>query len=137
LENYTAEVVSDDSGLLGVVIAMSGGAAVMGSSTSGAYAGANATVRFISAYAAEESERAGLGIRFVSVLPKLTPTGVGAAGVTAYAARHAKGDVAAYLDQLGPTLTPGRSARRSLDWPPTAALTSWPTCLHRGLIPAK
>jgi NAD(P)-dependent dehydrogenase (short-subunit alcohol dehydrogenase family) len=89
-----------------VVIAMSSGAAVMGSPTSGGYAGANATVRFISAYAAEESERAGLGIRFVSVLPKLTPTGVGAAGVTAYAARYAKGDVAAYLDQLGPTLTP-------------------------------
>jgi NAD(P)-dependent dehydrogenase (short-subunit alcohol dehydrogenase family) len=71
-----------------VVIAMSSGAAVMGSPTSGGYAGANATVRFISAYAAEESERAGLGIRFVSVLPKLTPTGVGAAGVTAYAARY-------------------------------------------------
>ena len=78
----------------------------MGSPTSGGYAGANATVRFISAYAAEESERAGLGIRFVSVLPKLTPTGLGAAGVTAYADRYAKGDVAAYLDQLGPTLTP-------------------------------
>jgi NAD(P)-dependent dehydrogenase (short-subunit alcohol dehydrogenase family) len=89
-----------------VVIAMSSGAAVMGSPTSGGYAGANATVRFISAYAAEESERAGLGIRFVAVLPKLTPTGVGAAGVTAYAARYAEGDVAAYLDSLGPTLTP-------------------------------
>jgi NADP-dependent 3-hydroxy acid dehydrogenase YdfG len=44
-----------------VVIAMSSGAAVMGSPTSGGYAGANATVRFISAYAAEESERAGGG----------------------------------------------------------------------------
>jgi hypothetical protein len=88
-----------------VVIAMSSGAAVMGSPTSGGYAGANATVRFISAYAVEESERAGLGIRFVSVLPTLTPTGVEAAGVTAYAARYAKGDVAAYLEQLGPTLT--------------------------------
>ena len=78
-----------------VVIAMSSGAAVMGSPTSGGYAGANATVRFISAYAAEESARAALDIRFVSVLPKLTPTGVGAAGVTAYAERYAKGDVAA------------------------------------------
>jgi len=89
-----------------VVIAMSSGAAVMGSPTSGGYAGANATVRFISAYAAEESERAGLGIRFVSVLPKLTATGLGAAGVTAYPARYADGNVAAYLEKLGPTLTP-------------------------------
>jgi NAD(P)-dependent dehydrogenase (short-subunit alcohol dehydrogenase family) len=126
-------------GLLGsVVIAMSSGAAVMGSPTSGGYAGANATVRFISAYAAEESERAGLGIRFVSVLPKLTATAVGAAGVIAYAARYAKGDVAAYLDQLGPTLTPeqvgdavaGLAADSSLD---QLAYMLTPG----GLIPAK
>jgi len=89
-----------------VVIAMSSGAAIMGSPTSGGYAGANATVRFIAAYAAEESEMAGLGVRYISVLPKLSPTGVGAGGVVAYAARYAAGDVAAYLQKLGPTLTP-------------------------------
>jgi NAD(P)-dependent dehydrogenase (short-subunit alcohol dehydrogenase family) len=54
------------------VIALSSGAAVRGSPLSGGYAGAKATVRFITAYAASESERGGLGIRFVSVLPQLT-----------------------------------------------------------------
>jgi NAD(P)-dependent dehydrogenase (short-subunit alcohol dehydrogenase family) len=69
------------------VISMSSGAAVNGSPISGGYAGAKAAVRFVSGYAAEESERAGLGIRFVSVLPRLTPgTGPGEAAVAAYAA---------------------------------------------------
>ena len=52
---------------------MSSGAALRGSPLSGGYAGAKATIRFITGYAADESERAGLGIRFVSVLPQLTP----------------------------------------------------------------
>ncbi|HKH51029.1 MAG TPA: SDR family oxidoreductase, partial [Mycobacterium sp.] len=50
------------------VIAVSSGAAINGSPLSGGYAGAKATVRLISGYAALESERAGLGIDFVSVL---------------------------------------------------------------------
>src|SRR6202008_2437053 len=71
------------------VIAMSSGAAVAGSPLSGGYAGAKATVRFITGYAADESERAGLGIRFVSVLPGLTPsTELGAKAVAAYAERQ-------------------------------------------------
>ena len=88
------------------VIAMSSGAALRGSPLSGGYAGAKATIRFIAAYAAAEAEREKLGIRFVSVLPQLTPaTGLGAAAVTAYAARQGV-DVATYLEGLGPTLTP-------------------------------
>jgi NAD(P)-dependent dehydrogenase (short-subunit alcohol dehydrogenase family) len=50
------------------VIAMSSGAAVNGSPLSGGYAGAKAAVRFIASYAAIESDRAGLGISFVSIL---------------------------------------------------------------------
>src|SRR5580698_1031141 len=50
-----------------VVIAMSSGAAVNGSPLSGGYAGAKATIKFIADYAAIESQRAGLGIEFVSV----------------------------------------------------------------------
>jgi NAD(P)-dependent dehydrogenase (short-subunit alcohol dehydrogenase family) len=88
------------------VIAFSSGAALRGSPLSGGYAGAKATIRFITSYAADESERAGLGIRFTSVLPQLTPaTGLGAAAVAGYAAR-AKVDVATYVDGLGPALTP-------------------------------
>jgi NAD(P)-dependent dehydrogenase (short-subunit alcohol dehydrogenase family) len=89
-----------------VVIAISSGTAVNGSPLSGGYAGAKATIRFIASYAADESGRNGLGIRFISVLPQLTPeTGPGAAGVAAYAARQGVG-IPAFLDRLGPPLTP-------------------------------
>jgi NAD(P)-dependent dehydrogenase (short-subunit alcohol dehydrogenase family) len=88
------------------VIAMSSGAAVMGSPLSGGYAGAKAAVRFITGYAADESQRAGLDLRFVSVLPRLTPaTELGAPAVVAYARRSGL-SVEDYLSQQGPTLTP-------------------------------
>ena len=87
------------------VITVSSGAALRGSPLSGGYAGAKAAIRFITAYAAEESERAGLGIRFRCVLPQLTPaTSLGSAGVAAYAARQGV-DVASYLEATGPALT--------------------------------
>jgi NAD(P)-dependent dehydrogenase (short-subunit alcohol dehydrogenase family) len=87
-----------------VVIAMSSGAAVNGSPLSGGYAGAKAAIRFLTRYAADESERAGLGIRFISLLPRLTPaTELGAAAAAAYAARAGQ-DLAAYLEQTGPAL---------------------------------
>jgi NAD(P)-dependent dehydrogenase (short-subunit alcohol dehydrogenase family) len=88
------------------VVALSSGAALQGSPLSGGYAGAKATIRFLTAYAADESERAGLGIRFTAVLPQLTPaTGLGAAAVAAYAARAGM-DVEAFLKDRGPALTP-------------------------------
>ena len=88
------------------VITMSSGAALRGSPLSGGYAGAKATIRFLTAYAADESGRAGLGIRFVSVLPQLTPaTALGAAAAAAYASRQGV-DLATYISGLGPTLTP-------------------------------
>lgn len=87
------------------VIAVSSGAAVAGSPLSGGYAGAKATVRFIASYAAVESERSGLGIRFVSVLPRLTPaTGLGAKAVAAYAERQGV-DVESFVRAGGPALT--------------------------------
>jgi hypothetical protein len=62
--------------------------------------------RFIADYAAAESEREKLGIRFMSVLPQLTPaTGLGAAATAAYAVRQGV-DIANYLEGLGPALTP-------------------------------
>ena len=89
-----------------VVIAFSSGAAVNGSPLSGGYAGAKATIRFIASYAAAESGRNALGIRFTSVLPQLTPeTELGAAGVAAYAARQGV-DIPTFLDRLSPALTP-------------------------------
>jgi NAD(P)-dependent dehydrogenase (short-subunit alcohol dehydrogenase family) len=72
-----------------IVIAMSSGAALRGSPISGGYAGAKQTIRFIVTYAADESQRRGLGLRFAAVLPQLTPaTELGRAAVAGYAARN-------------------------------------------------
>jgi len=97
------------------VIAVSSGAAIKGSPHSGGYAGAKATVRFIAAYAAVESERAGLDIDFVSVLPVLTPaTELGAKAVAAYAERQGL-DVDTFVESLGPALTPEQAGKSVLE----------------------
>jgi len=96
------------------VIAMSSGAAVNGSPLSGGYAGAKAAVKFIADYAAVESERAGLGVSFVSVLPRLTPaTDLGAKAVAAYAGRQGV-DVDTFVQLSGPPLTPEQVGRSVL-----------------------
>ncbi len=94
-----------------VVVSLSSGAAIAGSPLSGGYASAKAAVRFIRGYAADESERAGLGLRFVSLLPQLTPNGgVGAVGVAGYAARQ--GITAdAFVDALPAVLTAEQVAK--------------------------
>ncbi len=57
----------------------------------------------------------GLGIRFISLLPQLTPaTDLGAAAVAAYASRAGL-DTAAYVQQLGPVLTPEQAGRSVLE----------------------
>ena len=64
---------------------------------------------------ADESQRAGLGIRFVSVLPQLTPaTGLGAKAVAAYAQR-AGTDLATFTENLGPALTPEHAGKAIVD----------------------
>lgn len=89
-----------------IVVSLSSGAALMGSPLSGGYAGAKATVKFVSSYARAESERLGLGIRFVALLPKVTPaTSLGATFVDGYA-DYTGTNRATYLEQLGATLTP-------------------------------
>ncbi|GAA3254335.1 SDR family oxidoreductase [Dactylosporangium siamense] len=88
------------------VVTMSSGAALRGSPLSGGYAGAKATVRFITAYAGQESQEAGLGIRFVAVLPQLTPeTALGQAGMRAYAKQQGV-DLADFVEARRPVLTP-------------------------------
>jgi NAD(P)-dependent dehydrogenase (short-subunit alcohol dehydrogenase family) len=88
------------------IAVISSGAAAFGSPASGGYAGAKATQRFIAGYAAEESQRAGLGITVTAVLPAMTPLGdVGRAGVQAYAARGGQTEQE-YLAGMGQPLTP-------------------------------
>jgi NAD(P)-dependent dehydrogenase (short-subunit alcohol dehydrogenase family) len=113
--HWTREALLGPLGPGSTVIAFSSGAALAGSPLSGGYAGAKATIRFISAYAAAESGRAGLGIRFISVLPQLTPaTDLGAAAVAAYAARQGV-DVPSFLADFGPPLTPELVGQAILD----------------------
>ena len=88
------------------VVVISSGAALQGSPLSGGYAGAKATQRFLTAYAQDESRRAGLGITFTSVLPRLTPlTELGQPAVRAYAARNGQSEQE-YLESFGEPLTP-------------------------------
>ncbi|MBF9072686.1 SDR family oxidoreductase [Streptacidiphilus fuscans] len=96
-----------------VVVEMSSGAALKGSPLSGGYAAANAAIRYIGGYAADESARAGLGIRFVVLLPQLTPTGIGSLGVDGYAAR-AGVDRETFIAGLQPVLTPELVAKAVL-----------------------
>ena len=89
------------------VITLSSGAALFGSPLSGGYAGAKAAIRFLTGYAGQESQQAGLGIRFVSLLPQLTPeTALGAVFAAAYAARE--GTEAATRSGPGGPLTPAQ-----------------------------
>lgn len=98
-----------------VVVTISSGAALRGSPLSGGYAGAKATVRFISAYAGAEAALRSLGLRFVALLPQLTPaTDLGAAGVAAYAERAGL-SIEAFQEQLGPVLTTEHFAKTVAD----------------------
>ena len=97
-----------------VVLSMSSGAAIAGSPLSGGYASAKAAIRYIRGYAADEAERAGLGLRFTTLLPQLSPSGIGNPGVDAYAARSGV-DRAAFLANLAPLLTPELVAKAVLE----------------------
>jgi len=98
-----------------VVISISSGAAIGGSPLSGGYAGAKAAIRFISQYAAAESTRASMGIRFTALLPQITSaTDLGAAGAAAYAEREGV-DVETFLKRFEPLLTAELVGRAALE----------------------
>jgi NAD(P)-dependent dehydrogenase (short-subunit alcohol dehydrogenase family) len=88
------------------VVVISSGAALAGSPLSGGYAGAKATQRFITGYAQEEANLAGLGITFTALMPRITPlTELGRPAVRAYAARGGQSEEE-YVRQLGEPLSP-------------------------------
>lgn len=90
------------------VVTMSSLAALRGSPLSGGYAAAKAGARFVSNYAGAVSDQEHLGIRFVALLPQLTPaTELGSIAVRAYAERQGV-DVATFTSNLEPLLTPDR-----------------------------
>jgi NAD(P)-dependent dehydrogenase (short-subunit alcohol dehydrogenase family) len=67
------------------VVVISSGAAIGGSPISGGYAGAKRTQMFIANYAQKESDRLGLGLRFVALAPRIMPdTELGKHAVAGY-----------------------------------------------------
>jgi NAD(P)-dependent dehydrogenase (short-subunit alcohol dehydrogenase family) len=98
-----------------LVVVISSGAAQAGSPLSGGYAGAKATQRFITAYTQDEANRAGLGITFTAVLPRITPlTELGRPAVQAYAARNGQSEQE-YLQPMGEPLTPALAGTALLE----------------------
>jgi NAD(P)-dependent dehydrogenase (short-subunit alcohol dehydrogenase family) len=68
-----------------LVILISSGAALAGSPNSGGYAGAKRTQLFMANYSQKESDRLGLGLRFVAVAPRIMPdTELGKHAVAGY-----------------------------------------------------
>lgn len=90
-----------------VVVIMSSGAAIAGSSLSGGYAGAKRTQWFLAQYLQGESNRLKLGIRFIALVPRqiIGATELGHIAASAYAAREGITEQA-YLERFGVPLTP-------------------------------
>jgi NAD(P)-dependent dehydrogenase (short-subunit alcohol dehydrogenase family) len=67
------------------VILISSGAALAGSPNSGGYAGAKRTQIFVANYSQKESDRLGLGLRFITLAPRIMPdTELGKHAVSGY-----------------------------------------------------
>jgi NAD(P)-dependent dehydrogenase (short-subunit alcohol dehydrogenase family) len=67
------------------VILISSGAALAGSPNSGGYAGAKRTQMFMANYGQKESDRLGLGLRFMTLAPRIMPdTDLGKHAVAGY-----------------------------------------------------
>ena len=114
------------------MVVVSSGAALAGSPLSGGYAGAKATQRFITGYAQDEAGRAGLGITFTAVLPRLTPlTDLGRPAVAAYAARSGQTEDD-YVRGLGPVLTPEIAGKAVVELVETDAANLAPAYLLTG-----
>jgi NAD(P)-dependent dehydrogenase (short-subunit alcohol dehydrogenase family) len=68
-----------------LVVLISSGAALAGSPNSGGYSGAKRTQIFIANYSQKESDRAGLGLRFTALAPRIMPdTELGKHSVAGY-----------------------------------------------------
>lgn len=89
------------------VIIMSSGAALSGSILSGGYAGAKRTQWFMAQYLQAESNAQNLGIRYMALVPRqiVGVTALGHKAAAAYAANMGISEQA-YLDKMGPALTP-------------------------------
>jgi NADP-dependent 3-hydroxy acid dehydrogenase YdfG len=97
--NFAREALATPLDPGSVVVSLSSGAALRGSPLSGGYAGAKATIKFISSYAGLEAQRSGSKIRFVAVLPQLTPaTDLGRLYTQTYASQAGQ-SIGQFLEQ--------------------------------------
>jgi NAD(P)-dependent dehydrogenase (short-subunit alcohol dehydrogenase family) len=105
--NFCKAAISRPLPMGTLIVVISSGAALAGSPNSGGYAGAKRTQLFIANYAQKESDRLGLGLRFISLAPRIMPdTDLG---------KHA---IAGYSRYLG---IPPADFVRSMASPPTSA----------------
>ena len=104
--NFSREVLTAPLDPGSVVVSLSSGAALAGSPLSGGYAGAKATIKLISSYAGLEAQRLGMDIRFLSVLPQLTPaTRLGKPYTERYAAMAGMSEAQFVEGRFGGTLS--------------------------------
>ncbi len=98
------------------VVTIGSGAVVRGSLISASYAGAKRMQMYLTTYAQAASDRADLGLRFVSVAPAriMRQTELGAAAITAYAAYNGASE-AAFIEAMGPALMPQKVADAVVD----------------------
>ncbi len=109
--NFTRSALTAPLDPGSVVISLSSGAALNGSPLSGGYAGAKATIRFISAYAGMEAQQRALNIRFVAVMPLLTPaTDLGRLYTDSYACQAGLSEEK-FLERFGGALTADHAGR--------------------------
>ena len=84
------------------VVLIASGAAIGGSPISGGYAGAKRTQMFIANYAQKESDRLGLGLRFIALAPRIMPdTELGQHAVAGYS-RYLGIPAADFIQSMGP-----------------------------------
>jgi NAD(P)-dependent dehydrogenase (short-subunit alcohol dehydrogenase family) len=113
--NFTRQALTAPLPPGSVVVSLSSGAAISGSPLSGGYAGAKATIRYISAYAGLEAQSRGLAIRFVSVLPQLTPaTELGRLYTSTYAGQAGLSE-GKFLERFGGVLSAEQAGRAICD----------------------
>lgn len=93
------------------VVSITSGAIRQGSPISGGYAGAKQMQVYMNSYAQKSADRAGLGVRFLSLAPaKLMPqTDIGKAGVKGYAAYNSTTETD-FLEMMGQGQSPQQVA---------------------------
>ena len=90
------------------VILMAGSAALAGSPISGGYAGAKRTQIFMANFSQKESDRLGLGLRFIALAPRMMPdTELGKHAVAGYS-RYLGISAADFVQSMGHVLVQGR-----------------------------